>query len=292
MSEPVVGPGIDAPIDPAAARLVDLDETATRAAGDWLAAATDADRRVVDTIAGGLRDRIGASDAPWPPLEASGPCWVAACLAVAPDVAGWMRARGVPEPVIAASLADVGRHVRLHRRHTGTFGLDAQWWMCAVLSGEMFQLGRLQFAVGQQGSVPAPVDTGPWVLHVHIPESGPLDPASVAASFARAVGFFARTFPERPVTTAVCSTWLFDPYLAAHLPPESNIVRFARLFTPYGEPMDDELDALYFVFGRRTLEGLDVLPRRSSLQRLVLDRLAAGGRWQRVRGYRALPPAG
>ncbi len=278
-------------IDTAAARLVGLDATDRAAAGEWLAAATDADRRTVDTIADALRERIGGSDAPWPPLEASGPSWVAACVAAAPDVAEWMRGRGVPDGIVAASLADVGRHVRLHRRHTGEFGLDAQWWMCAVLSGEMFQLGRLQFAVGPQGTVTAPVATGPWVLHVHIPEAGPLDPTAVAEAFAQAADFFPRTFPDRPVTTAVCSTWLFDPYLAEHLPAESNIVRFARLFTPYGEPMDDAFDALYFVFGRRTLDGLAELPRRSSLQRLVLDRIAAGGRWQRVRGYRPLPPA-
>ena len=132
-----------------------------------------------------------------------------------------------------------------------------------------------------------PVDTGTWVLHVHIPESGPLDPPAVAESFARAAEFFPTCFPDHPVSVAVCSSWLLDPYLAEHL-PGSNIARFARLFTPYGEPMDDENDALYFVFGRRSTERLDELPRRSSLQRLILDRIAAGGRWQRVRGYRLL----
>jgi hypothetical protein len=34
---------------------------------------------------------------------------------------------------------------------------------------------------------------------------------------------------------------------------------------------------------------LDRLPRASSLQRLVLARIEAGGRWQSVRGYRQLP---
>jgi len=279
---------IDGPIEPAVRRLLDLDDDSFRAAQDWLATATDADRRSADAVADGMRAWLGSFEpADRPSSPAGGPAWVAACLAVGPEVADRMRRRGVPENVIEASLADVGRHIRLHRRHTGTFGVDAPWWMTEVLSGRLFQLGRLQFGIGVQGSVRPPVGTGTWVLHVHIPESGPLDPPAVAESFARAAEFFPTCFPDHPVSVAVCSSWLLDPYLAEHL-PGSNIARFARLFTPYGEPMDDENDALYFVFGRRSTERLDELPRRSSLQRLILDRIAAGGRWQRVRGYRLL----
>jgi len=101
--------------------------------------------------------------------------------------------------------------------------------------------------------------------------------------------FFARHFPKQPAQTAICNSWLLDPFLADHLPPTSNIVTFGQSFTPYGEPVDDDLDAVYFTFGVRSLEGIHSLPRRSSLQRLVLDRIASGGRWTRARGYRPLP---
>jgi len=124
---------------------------------------------------------------------------------------------------------------------------------------------------------------------VHIPEAGPLAPDAVCESFDRAALFFARHFPKQPARTAICNSWLLDPFLADHLPPTSNIVTFGQSFTPYGEPVDDDLDAVYFTFGVRSLEGIHGLPRRSSLQRLVLDRIASGGRWTRARGYRPLP---
>lgn len=280
---------IDGPIDPTVRRLLDLDDDSVRAAESWLMNATDADRRAADAVSDGLRAWLGSFDpADRPSIQANGRAWAAACLVVGPEVADRMRRRGVPDEVIPASLADVGRHIRLHRRHAGAFGLDAPWWMTEVLSGRLFQLGRLQFVIGAPGRVRPPVDTGPWVLHVHIPESGPLDPGAAAESFARAAEFFPTYFPDHPVSVAVCSSWLLDPYLAEHLAPESNIARFAGIFRPYGDPMDDENDALYFVFGRRSAERLDELPRRSSLQRLVIDRIVAGGRWRRMRGYRLL----
>ena len=118
----------------------------------------------------------------------------------------------------------------------------------------------------------------------HSPRRPSRTPSTAAAPF------FAEHFPDQHVETAICASWLLDPYLAEHLAPTSNIVSFQRQFTPYGDLRDDELDALYFTFGTRSLDGLDKLPRRSSLQRVVLDRLDAGGRWHVAHGYRPLSP--
>jgi hypothetical protein len=224
--------------------------------------------------------------------EASPAAWVGGVVAAAPRVAGWMRTHGIPPPLITATLGDVGRHLRLHRKHTGDTGLDAPIWLFAVLSGSLYQLGRLQFDLrGWRADEPVPpIDTGAWVLDVHIPESGPLTPDAVADSFDRAGGFFGQHFPDKPVRVAVCASWLLDPYLGEHLAPSSNMVAFQRQFTPYGDPRDDELDAVYFTFGQRSLDNLDSLPRDSSLQRLVLGRLADGDQWHVVRGYRELSP--
>ena len=224
------------------------------------------------------------------PADAPPPSWVAGVLAAVPRVAAWMSDRGVDEAVIEATLADVGRHLRLRRSHTGELAFDAPWWQFAVLSGSLYQLGRLQFDLRRSRPEESalPVDPGPWVLDVHIPEAGPLTPDAVLASFEAAKAFFARHFPAQPVTVAVCASWLLDPHLLTALHPESNIVRFQRLFTAFGEPRDDQLDAVYFTFGRRSLDDLDRLPRATSLQRAVLDRLTAGERWTVVHGYRTL----
>ena len=264
------------------AQILDLDSRTRTEVEELLARLTVQERAAAVALAGVIVSRTGT----FPPgpvtAQVPGSVWVAAYVTAGPAVADWMSGRGIPTPVIAATLSDIGRHLRLHRRHTGRIGLDAPDWPSVVLSGSMYELGRLQFDLKREPDS--------WVLDVHIPDSGPLTPAAVGASFDSAVTFFARHFPDQPIRTAVCESWLLDPYLAEHLPPTSNIVSFARLFTPVGEPRHDEMDAVYFTFGQRSLDNLDRLPRDSSLQRLVLDRLAAGGQWSVVKGSRSLSP--
>jgi hypothetical protein len=291
------------------AHLLDLDpatqtgisELLTRLTPDETAAATRLRDQLIADLGAFLRQPLAAAvqlEAPAVQLEASAvqfeapaAAWVAAVLAAAPDVVEWMAGRGIGEPVIAATLAEVGRQLRLHRRHTGGVGFDAPYWMFAVLSGSLYQLGRLQFDLRQfrPGEPRPPVQTGGWVLDVHIPASGPLTEAAVTDSLDRAAAFFAEHFPAQPVRVAVCASWLLDPHLGDQLASSSNMTRFQQRFTPYAEPRDDELDAVYFTFGQRGLDGLDALPRNTSLQRIVLDRLAAGERWSVVRGFLTVP---
>jgi hypothetical protein len=145
----------------------------------------------------------------------------------------------------------------------------------------------LQFLLHQAPeSNPVPgTEPGEWVIGVHIPETGPLTPDEVDASFDQAREFFPRHFPEYPVRVATLGSWLIDPYLLDHLPQDSNMVRFGRRFTPYGKPTDSQESAVYFTFRSRDLDGLHKLPRDTTLQRLVLDRIESGGTWQNAFGY-------
>jgi hypothetical protein len=280
-------------LDDRLAELTDIDPNTRSAVHALLGGMTDADRSDAATIRQALLAELGSFSSTWPEEipPGSAAAWVSAVLGAVPAVADWMRAAGIPEPTIAATLGDVGRHLRLEHRNTGRAGFDAPVWMLAVMSGSLYQLGRLQYDLRRRHPLESvlPAGFGEWVLDVHIPEAGPLTPDAVAASLRRAVRFFGEHFLDRPVRAAVCASWLLDPYLGRHLDPSSNMVSFQRLFTAFGEPRDDQLDAVYFTFGQRSLDGLDRLPRRSSLQRLVLERLESGQRWQVVHGYLELP---
>lgn len=215
--------------------------------------------------------------------------WIEGYLRFAPDIIGWHRRHGIPEQISRATLADFGRQVAINRRVHGRFGLDTWPWLSAHFAGRIFQLGRLQYLLHRsQDRIPGVTD-GEWILGIHIPEAGSLAPEAVTGSLSAARAFFDRYFPDRPVRTANCASWLLDPYLGPHLDPDSNIVRFARLFTPYGHPVDNPTDAIYFTFRTRNMAALETLPRRSSLQRLVLERIDRGGSWQLGFGYLALP---
>jgi hypothetical protein len=205
--------------------------------------------------------------------------------------------RGVPEATSRATLADVGRHVRIARRLYGVRACIEQHWLQAHLRGLLYDLGRLQFnlerlQLGQADLDDAGIDATPGtvVVETHIPETGPLAPDAVDASFSRVQGFFAHRFPELgTIRFATCDSWLLDPQLA-DIVPDSNIARFGaryRLFRPANVADQSALD---FVFRAPTTPRED-LPRDTRLQRGLLDHLDSGGHIEARYGWLALPKA-
>lgn len=238
-----------------------------------------------------MRERLGSFAVESLPADgASEAEWIEALLRFAPSVHAYHVELGISPAVSAASLADVGLQLRINRRVHGRFGLDTWSWLTLHMAGNLFRLGRLQFHL-----VPAREEAGhadphstakEWVLGVHIPEDGGLSPALVDASFAEARSFFPRCFPDKPAAVATCDSWMLDPYLVARL-PDSNIASFAKRFT-LDRCTDAPTDAVYFTFRQRGLQDLDRLPRDTSLQRVVLERIDDGGTWQLGHGHLAL----
>ena len=216
--------------------------------------------------------------------------WIEALLRFAPRVHAYHLELGISVDVSAATLADVGLQLRINRRVHGHFGLDTWSWLTLHMAGNLFRLGRLQFHLIRSGHNDGPGSSvayaSAWVLGVHIPEDGGLSPALVDASFDEARSFFPRYFPDKPATVATCESWMLDPYLVERL-PNSNIASFAARFT-LDRCTDAPTDAVYFTFRQRGLENLDKLPRETSLQRIVLERIDDGGTWQLGHGHLTL----
>lgn len=228
-------------------------------------------------------------------------------LATLPHTREWHRALGIPDDVSWASLVDLGRHMAIHRRSYGAAGVDAPWWLTLCLRGEAFDLGRLQYTYFELGKSD---DTPPWYpweeaeklgegfrrgdacVGVHIPESGPMTPASCDASFRQAAEFFGRYFPApgQSRRLATCWSWLLDDQLAEWLPEESNIMRFQHRFELVPGWRRSE-NALTFVFRRPlptggvTEEFLDSLPAGTTLERAIVAHLRAGGEWRSRTGW-------
>src|SRR4051794_74112 len=194
-----------------------------------------------------------------------------ALVVTAADLTDFHRARRIPPDVTAKTLTELGQQVWVHRLTFDELGLHTYTWLTVTWSGSLYWLGRLQFNLER-------IETG-WVCSTHVPRSGPLDPAAVDRSFAEARAFFPRHFPECRLQDFWCRSWLLDPALAEALDPSSNIARFQVRWRLYGEPMPGDADALFFTFARRGEVGLAELPRETSLQRVILERLDAGGHW-------------
>ncbi|GAA4177992.1 acyltransferase domain-containing protein [Gryllotalpicola koreensis] len=228
--------------------------------------------RVRATI-GAIGERVAPFDHP---LAASnwggiGVLPLLALLAVADDVRAFHRSRGIPAFVSDRSLSDLGQQVWVHRRTYGAFGLHTYGWLAAAFCGNLYSLGRLQFNLLRRADE--------WMLSTHIPETGPLTPESVDDSFAQAAAFFGEHFPDYPATAFHCESWLLDPQLARALAPASNIVRFQQRWRLEEKVGPADGDALFFVFRRRGDVDLSTLPRTTSLQRAVVEKLESGGHW-------------
>lgn len=119
---------------------------------------------------------------------------------------------------------------------------------------------------------------GDWVLDMHIPAGGGMAPALVHASYRRAADFFPRYFPTMLPKAYVCSSWIYNPGLVDILPPESNLV--ANLRDAYLIPVvSGQEDGLGFMFYQEKFDA-QTAPRKTSLQRAILDFLSHGGRWR------------
>lgn len=239
----------------------------------------------IDTLANGLRATIGDYSNSENPFDNSlgasewrgvGVLPLLALLAVADDVRTFHRSRGIPAAISDRSLSDLGQQASVHRRTFGAFGLHTYQWMVTAYSGNLHWLGRLQFNLVQRSDG--------WAISTHIPESGPMTPELVDDAFAQATDFFAEHFPDYPTHLFHCSSWLLDPQLADELNPASNMVRFQRRWTLEGEPSDADKDAIFFVFRRRGDPDRSCLPRDTTLQRAILDKLDAGGHWNSWNG--------
>lgn len=278
------------------------------AASDLLAAADEiADDAELLEVFRGLVARtvadIGLVDTPlrrWPELSsrwghAGHWLYALALLATTEDVRAWHRARGVPDDVSWASLAEIGRQVHRHTLFHGTPGMMVPFWVALPFTGGLFEIGRLQYTphrlrIGISGPLFWYGDdeaaargvgfrAGDPALGLHIPASGPLTAAAVDDSLQRAREFFSTVFPDPARRIVVCTSWLLDEQLLDVLPPASNIAEFQRRFTLVEGSFPADGDVLTYVFHRVDRPSLDELPQRSTLERAAVAHWRADGQW-------------
>lgn len=242
---------------------------------------------ILDGMAGGT---AGLPQYP-PPGQVDGLDFLQLFAALLPRLRRLETLRRIDPLITAATVADLGRHLTVYSERHGRLGFDEQQWFGLHITGQLHQLGRLQFQRLTAGNAAAKIsaaggDVRPddLVLSIHIPRFlGPITAPACDAAIAQAHEFYARHFPEDRITAVVCWSWLLDPHLVQRL-PHSNIARFQQRFTSMDTPRVDDRSPLSFLFVHPDLP-LEEQPRRTSLERTVLDVLQGGGHWHVGAGW-------
>jgi hypothetical protein len=221
--------------------------------------------------------------------------YVAACLAVVPDVRALHASMGVSDDVSWASLGILGEKVAVRRRSLDGGRDDLPFthheYVMPVFSGRRYRLGGLDCLAGNAGvDVRLPYGTDPL-------------PTEFGMPWATDLHYFFRRLPKRygdgvrfgytGISVYVYS-WITDLALEEYLPEEHAFRRFVRKANYQsrvwgghpGAPDETGLtsgdrDAVEYAFGR-TVPDLDAALRlvpASDLQRLVLRHLRDGRHW-------------
>lgn len=201
-------------------------------------------------------------------------------------VRAWHRERGLSTEQSWQVLADLGQQMRIHRRSSGRLGLHQLPWMALNWRGRLVHLGRLQFDLHRVGEGTAQER---WMIGTHIPATGPLTPAAVDDSLARATAYFSTRYADletgRPEGAPPfghefdCDSWLINPLLVEEFGAGSNLGSFTQRWELLSRDRADD-SAAFFVFGARPPYDPASLPRNTRLERLVAQRLSDGRGWE------------
>ncbi len=196
------------------------------------------------------------------------------------------RERGIPEQILKDSLYDLVLWSKVHYALRGYLDAAEPKWLQLTLNFKLFRLGRLQYCPSQAYmDIPAiGVKKGDPIMEVHIPEGEPLDAKRCEESFALAEQFFKTYFPEVSYICYTCHSWLLDETLQKILKPESNIIKFGKMFTP--AHAEESYALLKYIFdwdaGKENIESYQT---PNSFSEKIKQSVLAGEKFYEVLGY-------
>ena len=202
------------------------------------------------------------------------------------DTEKWYKAKNIPDDIFIATMSDLSVWINRHKSWFGEWGFSQYGWLLLHLRGRIFKLGRLQFEPSKIGETHDSLNLkeGDPFLSVHIPRGGRMDEAACLDSFNQAKEFFPK-YLNYDFKAFGCSTWLFDPHFEKLLPPESNILKFQKLFKiiKYG---GEDYGGLDYVFVNINKDNIKDAPTDTSFRKALVEHILSGGIMQSGSGYR------
>ncbi len=139
---------------------------------------------------------------------------------------------GIPEDIMLDTLRDVVVWTETWSAVKGELYLGEILWLKRHFEIRLFKLGRLQFCIaGAEHDIPKyGIKKGEPLIEVHIQAGGRLSTEECNSSIDMARAFLKKYFPNYEYSVFTCHSWLLDEKLEEVLAPDSNILKFGRMF--------------------------------------------------------------
>ncbi len=191
--------------------------------------------------------------------------------------------KGIPEKIFKTSMADL--RCKLFECYClyGIWGSFVAVWFSRFFNFTLYGIGRLEFALfncdydhtSPEGYT---VKKGDPVIDVHIPSRGRLPHGEVIESYKEAYCFWRDHLGIDP-KGFVCESWMLFPEHESIIPDAENLMAFYRDYDIKHSGYDDgsgDLWRIFYVYVNK--DCLDLLPRKTYLQRRYAEHLEKGGK--------------
>ncbi len=193
------------------------------------------------------------------------------------------------------ALAQDGISINSSGRYDGVNGVfDNEAWTSDLTYYRKQVIGNPVSSDGYVSSENICLDLLEWdevltkndpVLDIHIPAGENMTMEKCADSINYSIKFFAKYFPDKDYKGWACSCWFLDNQLEKILPESSNIIKFQRELYLYPVKAGGE-ESYRRIFGERGIkDGIENIPRKSSMQKAVASFLEQGGKLRSGGGF-------
>lgn len=151
------------------------------------------------------------------------------------------REKGFDDKIFFDTMSDIKIWGEDCRAHFGEIGIDEINWLRLHVNCRIFKIGRLQYQLGKYYFAAktdicgVKIRFGESCFNVHIPRGERLTMQACIDSVTSAVDIFGKVFPKIRRDIMICHSWMLSSYNSRFVASESNIAKFARLFTLAGE---------------------------------------------------------
>ncbi|MDE5755603.1 MAG: acyltransferase domain-containing protein [Clostridia bacterium] len=149
--------------------------------------------------------------------------------------------KGFDDTVFFDTMSDVKIWGEDCREHFGEIGVDEINWLRLHVNCRIFKIGRLQYQLCKYYFAPktdidgVKIRFGENCFNVHIPRGERLDTDDCIKSLNRALKILHKAYSKVRADIMMCHSWMLSSHNAEFIAKESNIAKFAQLFTLAGE---------------------------------------------------------